>query len=640
MCGLILRTTHIYCARASDLIQFSDMDFDELALDLSQLHLSDAPEGVINVVMGYLDLKDRCMCSLVCSTWATVATAVTAATRRIIFKERVQELHSLQIWLEKYGSQLEVLQLHVCYEASLTKLPCAQLQDLLLHGTTYSSYMVPEDLCDENGFLLIDSRAWSDITAASKLTALSLAGVKFESWHADAASALAALPSLKRLTWCYVVCKSSPVPSDGLMLQQLTSLTDLELQGIPAEALEHLGSLTNLQHLSIVAPHEWAAAGCPGLEQLTQLTSLGLLGDCLLGDWEVPPWDGTILHLTALQKLDASVTTAATFLALQGCSALSSLQVRSVWGYSLTPLQLPALHHLDMGDAQGAIPISFLKDCKQLQRLTMYSCILMGPGTLVASSQLQQLVLDSAHISCDAVTVTSGPEDMTAWQQVFQGPGHLPHLTLLQLADVWPPLDEADLMGMAACCSSLQALHLDVASSVPLRALVRLPDLTTLSLSKLSDEQCSSLVLLTQLRALEVADSSELSRGGLQRIAALQDLTVLGFGGFEGSMEFKELGMMLEVHESDMLLGCSRAIINKVRQPGPCFWLCYHNQSYRSSVRPLVSMRYFSVRQVAMTVKPVAWDPQRSQRLRKAAKPTQFVPPPPTTTTTKHAFSL
>jgi len=85
-------------------------------------------------------------------------------------------------------------------------------------------------------------------------------------------SALTALPDLQQLTWHDVQCSKEAELSDSLLLQQSAQLTYLELQGVPSAVLEHLSSHTKLQHLTICADKSWAAAGCPGLQELKALT--------------------------------------------------------------------------------------------------------------------------------------------------------------------------------------------------------------------------------------------------------------------------------------------------------------------------------------------------------------------------------
>jgi len=149
----------------------------------------------------------------------------------------------LQRWLEKHGVQLKALQLaQYTYTAVLTALPCPQLRDLLLWGR-----------------LSVDSRVWSDIAAATRLTYVSLGQVVTASQQADVVSALTALPDLRQLTWSEVRCRGELRLTDSMLLQKLTALTALRLCGAKAAALEHLGLLTRLQDLKLAGMVNWAA---------------------------------------------------------------------------------------------------------------------------------------------------------------------------------------------------------------------------------------------------------------------------------------------------------------------------------------------------------------------------------------------
>jgi len=215
--------------------------------------LAHAPFDVIVCVLKSMSLSDRFTCALVCKVWAQAATA---ATHSIILRDRVEDLSCLQSWLEKHGDQVEVLQLHECDGASLNALPCPELPDLVLHSW---------DTLD------IDSRVWGDLAAATKLTSITLRCVHTASEQADVVSALTALPDLQQLTWSNVQCSGEQRLSNSMMLQKMVQLTALQLQDVTAAALEHLGSLTKLQYLCVICAVDWAAAGYPGLQELTSL---------------------------------------------------------------------------------------------------------------------------------------------------------------------------------------------------------------------------------------------------------------------------------------------------------------------------------------------------------------------------------
>jgi len=82
---------------------------------------------------------------------------------------------------------------------------------------------------------------------------------------------------------------------------------------------------------------------------------------------------------------------------------------------------------------------------------------------------------------------------------------------------------------VAACCSSLQVLHLDTLQDSFASALARLSGLTSFTLATASDQPgCSSLAQLTR-RELTVAVGSRKFGAGLRQPAALEQLTSLRF---------------------------------------------------------------------------------------------------------------
>jgi len=503
------------------------------------LDLSVAPSDVIIRLLESMSLSDRFTCALVCKSWAEAATAATHSI--IILRGEVQDLSCFEAWLEKHGSHLEVLQLHECDREALAALPCSQLQDLLMHGNLMYGKK-----------LIMGFKLWCNIAAATKLTSVSLSDVFTFSQQADVVAALTALPDLQQLTWSSVQCSGVRWLSDSLLLQQTTRLTSLELQCITAAALQHLGSLTKLQHLSIRADEDWAAAGCPGLQELKALTSLDLYSTD-----DIP---ASISQLTALQQLEVSLATPAAATRLQVLTALTHLKVRRLRDIADQSLQLTGLQHLELG-AHGShdpLPMLFVASCRQFRVLSLRGFSLTGPGSLVASTMLQHLELKSCRVGA-----AYGAAHPISWQQLFPGPGQLPHLTSLLLWGSGPCLQQSDLESMvAACCSSLQMLHLDTLQDCFAPVLAHLPDLTSLHLIDVTDSQCGALAQLTGLRELRVAQFARLSPIGLRQLAALQQLTSLGF--YRGCF-LVEAPMLQEWMDKEP--GSSHAIVNKVR---PC----------------------------------------------------------------------
>jgi len=508
------------------------------------LDLSHASE-IIAIILGSMPLRDRFNCALVCKAWAEAATA---ATRTVIVKHRVQKFSSLRDWLEKHGNRLEVLQLHECQRAALTALPCyANLQDLLLHSSCKGRCKL---------FATIASRAWTDIAAATRLTSLSVSCVQTTSLQADVVAALTALPNLEQLTWSHVHCSGNGQLSDSSLLQRVTRLTSLELEDVAAAALQHLGSLTKLQHLSIVDGEGWAAAGCPGLQELKALTSLKLNRNYL---FDIP---ACATQLTALRQLDVSKASPTALNRLHVLTNLTQLCVWHLAGLSpeSSPLKLPGLQHLQLVDTypQATMPMSFLASCSQLQVLKLHRSALEGPGSLVTSTMLQHLELPH----CKIVAI-NGAADPASWQQVFSGPGRLPHLTHLQLRPVQPALQQSDIDRLVECCSTLKVLRLETLQDSFAPTLARLPDLTHLHLFRVSAEDCGALGQLTGLRQLTVDDPWDLSAVGLRPLVALNQLTSLGFGGFCRSRNVV-LDIWARYLMKDDPRDCDYALINKV----------------------------------------------------------------------------
>jgi len=512
------------------------------------LDLSHAAPDIITMVLGSMSLRDRFNCALVCKAWAEAATA---ATPSIIVKHRVQDFSSLRDWLKKHGNRLEVLQLHQCNRAAVTALPCcAKLQDLLLSGAF-------------GNFATIASRTWTDIASATKLTSLSVSCVQTTSHQADVVAALTALPNLEQLTWCYVCCSNELWLSDSSLLQQMTQLTSLDLECVIAEALQHLGSLTKLQHLSIVDVEGWAAAGCPGLQELKALTSLKLE----YTDWDDLP--ASVSQLTALQQLDVPIASPTELNQLHVLTVLTQVCVWQVTGLSREspPLKLPGLQHLSLQGKlrQVSIPMSFLASCTQLQFLRLQGFQFRGPGSLVASTMLQRLDLALCRL-----TAADGAADLVSWQQVFPGPGRLPHLTRLQLWTDQTALQQSDIEQLVECCSSLKVLHLDALHDSFAPAPARLPGLTNLRLFKASAADYGALGQLTGLQQLTVSHPYDLSAVGLRQLVALNQLTSLGFGYFCHSPDAMLNTLVSHLMKDDLrdcqddLSACSYALINKV----------------------------------------------------------------------------
>jgi len=346
------------------------MDAIAMHLDLSR-----APSNVILLVLQNMSLRDRFTCALVCKAWAEAATT---ATRSIILRRWMLDPSCLQRWLEKHGGQVETLQLHECGHAVLTALPCPKLQDLLLH------FAHPPD---------VSGRVWCDIAAATKLTSVFLRYVTTSSHQADVVAALTALPDLQQLTWYGVRCSEGLLSDSSLLWQTATRLTYLKLYDVSSVALQHLSSMTKLQHLHIGLGYGAAdVADYPGLQELKALTSLHL--------YSVEDIPASVSQLTALQELEVYHATPAAVTGLQVLTALTHLKVGRL-KYSADhslQLQLTSLQHLELrsSPAQAPVPMSFMASCKHLRVLLLH-LPLMGPGSLVLPGGQHHAAAVGAH---------------------------------------------------------------------------------------------------------------------------------------------------------------------------------------------------------------------------------------------------
>jgi len=524
--------------------------------DLWCYPLSGAFQDALIAIMQRLELTDRFKCALVCRPWADAATAAT----RSVVKTESFDVSSLQQWLKRHGNQIEVLHLNLHSETALTALPCPELRDLQM-----------SDLACADGHLAIGSGAWSDIAAATKLTSVSLSWVDTP-FQPEAVSALTALPHLQQLSWCSLrsgVKKDLQTDlSDSALLQHQTQLTSLKLQGVTAEALQHLGSLSKLQHLSIkrasvmaeinpTVPQEWAEGSLPDLQRLTALTSLEW--DC---SEDLP---GSIYQLTALQQLTVCAASTTALEGLQVMPGLSRLCVRNIKGLyeASKPWQLPALQHLELTSRgrDGVFDMAMLARCTQLRQICLQCMDVRGPVSLLGSSSILQWL---SMFNCRA--------HAASWQQFFQGSAQLPELTMLRLEGTSPMphrglVQPADLESVVACCTGLKELRL--ANAAGANVLTRLAHLTGLDLYAIHHQQCSSLAQLTGLRQLHIFNIEHLNVAGLRKLTALQQLTSLSLGGLSAS----QLSEAVKSRLTGTLPGCKpssyeHALVNKVRTCG------------------------------------------------------------------------
>jgi len=202
--------------------------------------------------------------------------------------------------------------------------------------------------------------------------------------------------------------------------------------------------------------------------------------------------------------------------------------------------------------------------------LVQWDFSISGPGSLVASTVLEQLILGGCNI-----IVADGVAGPFSWQRVLPGPGRLPHLTELHLHSLQPGLQQSDMEHVVACCSSLQVLALSTMSHSFAPALAQLSGLTSLHLGTAADEQCAAVAQLTGLRDIRLRFPDEVSVAGLRQLAALEQLTSLAFVVRWPSKVSPVLQEEMSDHLTFLrlkLCSCRHAIVNKVCVYGTCVW--------------------------------------------------------------------
>jgi len=420
--------------------------------------MNDFPKEIVEFILCKMDVKQRSSCAQVSTAWKAAAAAATAATRDDIVLHNVYDATSLQQWLEEHGGHVDVLQLHAADHRGLpTALPCPQLQHLYLHASSFCPFNLP-----------VHNRIWEGISRATQLKTVSLFNLQTAGLPQEVMAVLEALPNLQHLAWRTVKHRSAWHNPAVTSIQGLTKLTGLELKPVTADALEQLSAFTKLRQLSLDdVPYTWGAAGCPGLQQLTALTSLHLGKD--LDGYNVIPL--VIVRLTAVQHLSVPQASYLHVWELHALVGLTSLCVADVvaWDYPLSPLQLTALQRLKLGvnlrSEHTNLQMSCLSECTRLQELSLAGLVL---------------------------------------KNFWGDPECVLGLTALQHSIYTPGLKAADVKRLVACCSSLRNLQLGVEFNVSLSALSGLSHLTHLTVDHLHEAYTSSVAQLTGLRQLLV----------------------------------------------------------------------------------------------------------------------------------------
>lgn len=518
------------------------------------------PDAVVALILQHIPLKQRLgPCALVSRSWLDVAASIPPAFISAVISQQ-HSCQSLHDWLtaEKRGQHITTLQIALRASAGKPRLhlPCTHLARL-------------QTLClKQLGVVLCRTKTATGCSSSSAAV-LDAYGQAVPSPAAE----VVLLPQLRQLQ--LLQCRMSLATLQ--LLSQLTSLSNLELQGL--QVPDRMDSTTPVS----------AAQLSTALS--TVLQEMPMLSDLALGTsaWKMVP-----VHIPSsspsLQRLNltggfarhtlAGLPASLTCLQLHPTSG-SCLHLRAATG--LTELA-SSLRHLQV--TKATIPAALLAKLTALQHLSMSSAwaVCAEPGDvgnaderwgyrrfgnsrvkpLLAALQqlphLQHLVLEHQNSSETLAALTASTQ-LTAFElaehgmpfesgalQKAIGSKALPQLRLLRLAadqrgpSVRPGLhswdhrdkpsciNDHDMRSIARSCSNLRhlILHGVVGTNVSTGCLQSLTGLRHLTLSgaAFKDSAAAAVAQIQGLRSLEWGESP-LTVAGLQRLTALQSLTRL-----------------------------------------------------------------------------------------------------------------
>lgn len=466
------------------------------------------PKAALAIVFKSLSTSQqpghRLFVGLVCSSWEAAATE---AVESVVLDG--SNVSSLQAWISHHGNSVKQLHLTAPF-LLLTSLPCSRLTSLLLQGwlTSSSAALLPRMLAGLPELQQLSLLQHEDTTPVTTRTR--------KSGH----------------LW----------PSD--LLQQAPQITYLQLSGgLSAAALQHISSLTALQHLQLLLPSMSESAWLLGLQHLHGLTFLQLSGlSCSFGLSTVPVFSS----LTGLQHLHLAWHffhgCSMQPVLLAGLTQLQHLYLEAVAFHSSTATSTDTDHAAaeDAGTSTGAeqylaqhtapaeeeTGAELLALLPQLQQLThlglvdtrgLFSCPAAAFSALTSSSSLQELVLHGVQHSTGDV-----------WQHVFPPKVQLTRLQKICISRVRPHLDSAQLAAVVRCCPSVQDLNITdaLAPAVSVVPLLQLGNTLTKLSFTMHDPHAAAVVQLTGLQDLSVV--SHMSLEALRSLTALQRLTSFG----------------------------------------------------------------------------------------------------------------
>jgi len=504
----------------------SDVGADSCtATSLVQAKQEDLPEWsvipplVLIMALEHVDVRQRCRCALVSSSWA----AAVAATSRVCFlpgAPSASQFVAFQDWLMNRKTETTSLTISLNRADGpqcLDKLPLRKLQDLELRGYKIDSTSNHDQ---ETGFSVqpFAPKPYAApgvlADAVTGLTRLVLDNVVLMA-AAEQLAALNTLTALKHLELNLHVVTDLEDQIEWSCLQHLTHLSLSD--NLAAAALPELSSLRKLEHLKVdvLQCRTGMEETLAGIAQVPQLTSLTIYGSWIpFSTNSSTPW---LTRLTALEQLQlhsiAQIEPAvlSSFTGLQCLRLAGTLQPDSAAGTAALLETVASMPHLTELSLPGVL------DSPAPTAAAAYAA-------LSSSSSMRKLDLSKADMP------------VAAWQHIFKADRQLPFLTSLVLGGHAVATNSGAPTSLAALphwCPALRQLRISCGSSIDqqLLPLQELPCLTSLclQLGYNASGRAAAAVLkeLTQLQELRVFIQGTTLLELLQPLTALSRLQLL-----------------------------------------------------------------------------------------------------------------
>ncbi len=280
--------------------------------------------------------------------------------------------------------------------------------------------------------------------------------------------------------------------------------------------LEVIGTLTNLEHLSI--PDYYGETDITPLGQLLKLKTLNLSGAKVTS---IEP----LSNLTQLKELDLSYTTVTDFFAISGLSNLETLNLATTEIVDLSSLtNLVQLRFLDL-NCNSIRDLTPLESLNNIEVLDLSGCTFLNDiQALSGITSLRKLNLDSVSITdIKPLSALDNLEQLDLSNTIVNNLTPLKDKTSLETLLLLYNFDLRDLSPLKNV-TSLKVLDFSDTNVSDLSPLKKLSSLERLAFFDTKVDDLSPLVSLVSLRALDFNSTSISDLSPLQYLINLETL--------------------------------------------------------------------------------------------------------------------